>query len=290
MYQKTKLQLRTLFPILLGTAIYAFGLYYFVIPNELMEGGITGIALLLNYALGIPTSMTALILNIPLFIIGWRSFGGKAMIYTIFGTLSVILFLRLMELCIQYGWIVPFQSQQDYFLATLYAGVTLGVGLGIVLRFGATTGGTDLISRLISRKKGWSMGQVILTADILVIGASLFYIPKEKVLYTLVAAFIASKIIDFVTEGAYAARAFTIITDKAPQVAEAITREMDRGVTLFAARGAYSLTNKEVVYSVVARHEMRTLQLLVKMIDPLAFIVITDVHDVLGEGFRIKHH
>lgn len=286
MVHQTKVQLRILLPIVLGTAIYAFGLYYFVIPNELMEGGLTGIALLLNYALGIPTSMTALVLNIPLFVVGWRAFGRKAIMYTIFGTLSLILFLRVMEVSIHKGWIVPFQTKEDYFLATLYAGVTLGLGLGIVLRFGATTGGTDIIARLISKKKGWSMGQVILSIDVIVIGASLFYISKEKVLYTLVAVFIASKIIDFITEGAYAARAFTIITDKAPEVAEAITREMDRGVTLFAARGAYSKTNKEVVYSVVARHEMRTLQSLVKSIDPLAFIIITDVHDVLGEGFR----
>ncbi|MFK7695721.1 YitT family protein [Paenibacillus sp. HJGM_3] len=289
MYQKTKVQLRTLFPILFGTAVYAFGLYYFVIPNELMEGGLTGIALLLNYALSIPTSISALVLNIPLFFVGWRAFGGRAMIYTIIGTLSLIVFLRLMEIAIHRGWIVPFQSQQDYFLATLYAGVTLGAGLGIVLRFGATTGGTDIVARLVSKRQGWSMGQVILLIDAIVIGSSLLYIPKEKVLYTLVAVFIASKVIDFVTEGAYASRAFTIITDKAPQVAEAITREMDRGVTLFAARGAYSQQEKQVVYSVVARHEMRTLQTLVKMIDPLAFIVITDVHDVLGEGFRIDH-
>lgn len=289
MYQKTKVQLRTLFPILFGTAVYAFGLYYFVIPNELMEGGLTGIALLLNYALSIPTSISALVLNIPLFFVGWRAFGGRAMIYTIIGTLSLIVFLRLMEIAIHRGWIVPFQSQQDYFLATLYAGVTLGAGLGIVLRFGATTGGTDIVARLVSKRQGWSMGQVILLLDAIVIGSSLLYIPKEKVLYTLVAVFIASKVIDFVTEGAYASRAFTIITDKAPQVAEAITREMDRGVTLFAARGAYSQQEKQVVYSVVARHEMRTLQTLVKMIDPLAFIVITDVHDVLGEGFRIDH-
>jgi uncharacterized membrane-anchored protein YitT (DUF2179 family) len=209
------------------------------------------------------------------------------MIYTIIGTLSLILFLWLLEMAVAQHWLVPFESEQDYFLATLYAGVSLGTGLGLVLRFGATTGGTDIIVRLISMKKGWSMGQVVLMIDVAVIGLSLLYIPKEKVLYTLVAVFIASKIIDFITEGAYAAKAFTIITDHAPLVAEAITKQLDRGVTLFAARGAYSQTNKEVVYSVVARHEMRALQSLVKAIDPLAFIIITDVHDVLGEGFRV---
>ncbi|WP_127588584.1 YitT family protein [Paenibacillus koleovorans] len=286
MVHHAKLQLRKLLPIFLGTAIYAFGLYYFVIPNELMEGGVTGIALLLNYAFQLPTSITTLVLNIPLFIIGWRSFGGRSMLYTIIGTLSLSLFLRLMEVAIARGWIVPFQSTQDYFLATLYAGVTLGAGLGIVFRYGATTGGTDIIARLLARKNRWSIGQVILTVDVLVIGASLLYLPKEKVLYTLVAVFIASRIIDFITEGAYAARAFTIITDRPAEIASTITRVMDRGVTLFPARGAYSNTSKEVVYCVVSRSELHTLQQIVKSIDPLAFIVITDVHDVLGEGFR----
>ncbi|MEF3308212.1 YitT family protein [Paenibacillus sp. GYB004] len=278
--------LRSWLPITLGTAIYAFGLHYFIIPNELMEGGLTGIALLFNYSLDFPVSVTTLVLNAPLFFLGWKTIGKTAMIHTVFGTLMLAFFLRLMEIAIHRNWVVPFQADNDFFLATLYAGVTLGSGLGIVFRFGGTTGGTDIVARLLNKTKGWSMGQIILVIDVLVIGSSLLYIPKEKVLYTLVAVFVASKTIDFITEGSYAAIAFTIMSDKGEELAQVITREMDRGVTLFLAKGAYSQADKKVVYSVVSRQETRKLRMIVKEVDPRAFIIMSDVHDVLGEGFR----
>lgn len=280
--------IQTWVPIACGTAVYAFGLHYFVIPNELMEGGLTGIALLLQYAFGLPVSVTTLVLNIPLFALGWKTMGKTAMMYTIWGVLTLSLFLRLMEIAIGRGYIVPFRSQQDFFLATLYAGLTIGIGLGIVFRFGGTTGGTDIVASLLSKSKNWSIGQVILSVDVLVIGSSLLYIPKEKVLYTLVAVFVASRTIDFINEGAYSAKAFTIVSDLAEEMAQVITREMDRGVTLFPAKGAYSQASKNVVYSVVARQEMRQLKAIVKRIDPQAFLIISDVHDVLGEGFRAR--
>ncbi|BBH20965.1 membrane protein [Paenibacillus baekrokdamisoli] len=278
--------LRTLPLVMFGTAVYAFGLHYFIIPNQLMEGGVTGIAILLNYALGWPLSISTLVLNIPLFIVGWRILGRSQIGYSIFGTVSLSVFLALMEKLIHLGWIVPFRTSNDYILAALYAGVTLGFGLGIVFRFGGTTGGADIVARIASKMKGWSMGQVILTLDVIIIGVSLIYIPKEKVLYTLVAVFIASKMIDFIQEGAYAAKAFSIFTENGERLATLITQEMERGVTLFPARGAYSGKQKEVVYCVVSRQEIRRMKTIIRSIDPLAFIVITDVHDVLGEGFK----
>lgn len=279
---------RSYLPIMIGTAIYAFGLHYFIIPNLLMEGGITGIALLLNYSLSLPPSITTLVLNIPLFILGWHVFGKSTMASTILGTVSLSLFLWLMELAIEFQWLTPFYTQDDYLLVALYAGVTLGAGLGIVFRYGGTTGGSDIIARIVQKKWGWSMGQFILVMDVVVIASSLFYIPKEKVLYTLVTVFIASRMIDFIQEGAYAAKAFTIITNHSEAVAASISREMDRGVTLFPAKGAYSQESKQVVYCVVYRHEMRRMKALVRDIDPRAFLVISDVHDVLGEGFRLE--
>ncbi|WP_409346631.1 YitT family protein [Paenibacillus sp. MBLB4367] len=281
-----KLLLKQILPIIVGTAIYAFGLHYFVISNELMEGGVTGVALLLNYSLDLPPSYTTLLLNVPLFLIGWKALGKGPMAYSIFGTVSVSFFLWVMEIMIHRGWIQPFTTQQDYFLATLYAGVTLGTGLGIVFRYGGTTGGSDIIARLANKWKGWSMGQVILALDAIIIGVSILYIPREKILYTMVAVFIASKMIDFITEGAYAAKAFTVVSDRSGEIAKLITKEMDRGVTLLQAKGAYSQSSKEVIYCVVARSELRQLQTLIKSVDPRAFIIISDVHDVLGEGFK----
>lgn len=280
--------MKTAVPIMIGTAVYAFGLLYFIIPNHLMEGGVTGITVLLKYAFGFSPSITTLLLNIPLFILGWRMLGAKQMFFTGIGIASLTLFLWLFEHLIKYGWIQPFQTEHDYILASLYAGVTLGGGLGIVFRFGGTTGGSDIIARIFNRKFGWSMGQVILIVDVIIIGISLFFIPIEKILYTFVAVYIASKVIDFIQEGAYAARAFTIVSDHAEEIAELITREMDRGVTLIPAIGAFSKQGKHVVYCVVSRQEIRRLSDLVRGVDPTAFMVINDVHDVLGEGFRTE--
>lgn len=273
-------------PITLGTAIYAFGLIYFVIPNQLMEGGVTGITLLLNYALQISPSFSTLLINIPLFLIGWRSLGKTQMVFSIYGVLSLTFFLWLFERAVELAWIVPFQTEHDFILATLYAGITLGTGLGIVFRFGGTTGGVDILARMANRKYNISMGQFILLLDIFIIGAALLYIPKEKILYTLVAVFIASKIIDFIQEGAYAAKAFTIISASPDQIAAQITTELKRGVTLIPAVGYYTKTSSHMVYCVVSRAEIRQLRNLVKSIDPRAFIVVSDVHDVLGEGFK----
>lgn len=270
----------------LGTALYAFGLQYFILPNMLMEGGVTGISVLLHYAADIPVSISTLAINLPLFILGWRQLGRDAMVLTIGGTVLLSFFLWVMEQGVAQGWFVPFTTERDFILVVLYAGLTLGAGLGLVFRAGGTTGGVDILARILHRAKGWSMGQIILALDVLILGASLIFIPKEKVLYTLVSVFIASKIIDFIQEGAYAAKAFTIICDAPEQLAAVITRELERGVTLMPAIGAYSKANKTVVYCVVSRFEIRKLKSLVRLHDKRAFIVINDVHDVLGEGFR----
>lgn len=279
-------QLRIIVPIFIGTAIYAFGLHYFLLPNQLMEGGVTGIAVLLNYAINWPLSLSTLLLNIPLFFVGWKMLGIRQMAYTIFGVLSLSGCLAVFEWLIDRGYLTPFQGTQDFMLAALYAGVSLGIGLGIVFRFGGTTGGVDIIARIVSKSKGMSMGQIILAFDVIIIGVSLIYIPIHKVLYTLVAVFIASKLIDFIQDGAYSAKAFSIITEHGDQIAERIGQELERGVTLMPAKGAFSGKNKEIVYCVVQRAEIRHLKSIVRKVDPRAFIVISEVHDVLGEGFK----
>jgi uncharacterized membrane-anchored protein YitT (DUF2179 family) len=283
---QTKESVRTWLMLTAGAALYAFGLEYFILPNRLMEGGVTGIAVLLHYSLGLPTGPTTLLINLPLFLIGWRQLGRSAMIYTIGGTVLLSFFLWVWERAIAAGWITPFATEHDHFLVVLYAGVTLGAGLGLVFRSGGTTGGADIVARIVHRWRGFSMGQVILVMDFVIIGSSLFFISKEKVLYTLVSVFIASKVIDFVQEGAYAAKAFTVVCQSPEALAKKIARELDRGVTLLPAIGGYSGEPRMMLYCVVSRFEIRKLKSLVRQHDRQAFIVINDVHDVLGEGFR----
>jgi len=275
-----------LLPILLGTALYAFGIHYFVVPNELMEGGVTGISILLNYAAGFPISVTTLALNVPLFLLGWRALGRKGMLWTGVGTASLTLFLYVVERLIERGWLTPFRTEDDLFLAALYAGVTLGGGLGIVFRYGGTTGGVDILARLVNRSRGWSIGQFFLLFDAVVIGASLFFISMERVLYTLVVVFVAAKVIDLIQQGEYAARAFTVISEHTGEIAKRIMEELEHGVTLIPAKGAFTGQSKEMLYCVVYRHETRRLERLVRRADPRAFIIVSEVQDVLGEGFK----
>ncbi|WP_128894417.1 YitT family protein [Longirhabdus pacifica] len=278
---------KQLIPIMIGTAIYAAAIHLLVIPNELMEGGVTGISLLINYALDIPPSYTTLLINIPLFYVGWRFIGKASMGLTIFGTLSLSFFLWVIEFLMSKGLIMP-PELDDVLLVTLYAGVATGVGLGLVFRFGGTTGGADIIARLGNKTRGWSMGQVLLTIDALVLTTSAFYIHYEKIFYTLILVFVAARIIDFIQEGEHRAKAFTIISEQAPMIAERIQSETERGVTIFSAKGGYKLQPKDVVYCVVYRQEVRKVKLLVKQLDPKAFLIINDVHDVLGEGFKTE--
>lgn len=278
--------LRIYIPVAAGTFIYAFGLHYFVLPNRLMEGGVTGIGILLYYIFDLPLSVTTVLVNIPLFIAGWRLLGGKSMTMTLYGTACLTLFLWMMEQASAAGRLIPFSSERDLILAALYAGVTLGAGLGIVFRCGATTGGVDIAARILSRFYGWSMGQIILVIDAVVIGSSLFFVPIERILYTLVVVFIAARLIDFLQEGAYAGKAFMIVTERGQAIASAVAGQLDRSVTIIPASGGYSGTAKDVVYCIVGRTEANKLKRLVRDIDPRAFFAISDAHDVIGEGFR----
>lgn len=269
--------------IIIGAAIYAFGLNYFNIANQLVEGGFTGITLLLSYLFGYSPALTNLVLNIPIILIGWKVLGRKSFIYTIIGTLSVSLFL----------WV--FQNYHlylgdDLLLAALYAGVSAGIGLGIVFRFGGTTGGVDIIARFCFKYFGWSMGRTMFAFDVLVIAISLIYLDHKLAMYTIIAVFVGARVIDFMQEGAYAAKAAIIVSDSAQAIAGKILKEMDRGATLLKGSGGYTGSNKEVLYCVVSRNELMRLKNLVKQIDPYAFIAVNDVHDVLGEGFTHDEH
>lgn len=273
-----KRHIKNLFFIAIGAFIFSFGLNYFIIANQLAEGGFTGIALLLNYILGWSPSLVILILNIPVFIIGWIKLGKNMMIYTIFGILFVSLFLWLTS---------GFHSTlDDLLLVALYAGVTIGLGLGIIFRFGGTSGGIDIIARLVQKYFGISMGRTMFTFDATVITISAYFLGLEKAMYTLIAVFLGARVIDLVQEGAYAAKAATIISDHAPEISAKIMNEMGRGATLLKGRGGYTGSDKEVLYCVINRTELTRLKNLIYSVDKKAFVVVSNVHDVLGEGFE----
>jgi uncharacterized membrane-anchored protein YitT (DUF2179 family) len=280
------LKLKNIFFILLGSAIFSFGIVHFNMQNNLAEGGFTGITLLLYFLFNLDPSYTNLLLNIPLFIVGWRLLGRNVFYYTLIGTLAVSVFLWIFQ---RYQINMPLKD--DLTLAALFAGVFIGVGLGIIFRFGGTTGGVDIIARLVHKYIGWSMGKTMFLFDVVVITLSLiFYLTYQEAMYTLVAVFVGARVIDFMQEGAYSARGAIIISEKNQEIADKIMTEMERGVTVLKGHGSYSKQEKEVLYCVVGRNEIVLLKRVITSVDPHAFVSVTMVHDVLGEGFTLDEN
>nr|WP_106784710.1 YitT family protein [Lysinibacillus timonensis] len=270
--------------ILIGAALYSFGFVHFNMQNGLGEGGFSGITLILYFTLKWDPALLNLILNIPMFILGWKLLGRKQFFYTLIGTFAVSVFLKIFQ-------IYEFQMnlQNDLLLASLFAGVFVGVGLGIIFRFGGTTGGVDIIARLVNKYVGWSMGKTMFTFDAFVLVASLLtFLDARSMMYTLVAVYLGARVIDMVQEGAYAAKAVMIISNKSSEIAEYVTQEMERGLTVFHGYGHFTKHSKDVLYCVVGRNEVVRLKSMVRKIDSNAFVTITDVRDVTGEGFRIE--
>lgn len=277
------IKLKNIFFILLGSAIFSFGFVNFNIQNQLGEGGFSGITLILLFVFNLDPALMNLVLNIPMFVIGWRLLGRKVFVYTIIGTVSVSIFIKIFMV-----YEINMHIQDDLFLAALFAGVFVGVGLGIIFRYGGTTGGVDIIARLAHKYVGWSMGKTMFMFDAVVILLSwLTFLDHRSMMYTLVAVFISARVIDFVQEGAYAARGAFIISEFQNEIADRISSEMDRGVTVLRGFGHFTKTDREILYCVVGRNEIVRLKNVIVSIDPHAFVSVTEVHDVMGEGFTL---
>lgn len=275
-----KHHIRNISVIIIGTGIMAFGVNYFNIANRLSEGGVTGITILLKYMFDWDPGITNFVINIPLLMIGWKVLGRNTLFYTIVGTIAVSIFLSLFE---------PFRHpMEDTLLAALYAGITVGIGLGLVFWAGGTTGGVDIIARLGQKYKGWSIGRTMFAFDVVVITFSLFYLNLELAMYTLVAVFVSSRVVDFVQEGSYSGKAVFVISDLNREISGKITKEMGRGTTLLQAQGGYTDLNREVLYCVIGRNQLVRVKNLVHQMDPHAFLIVNDVHEVFGEGFTFE--
>ncbi|WP_089750061.1 YitT family protein [Halobacillus alkaliphilus] len=280
------LRLKNILFILIGSAIFSFGLVHFNIQNELGEGGFTGITLLLLYLFNWDPALMNIILNIPVLIIGWRILGRNTFLYSLIGILAVSLFIRVSQI-----YMIEFNLSSDLTLASLFAGVFIGVGLGIIFRYGGTTGGVDIIARLINKYLGWSMGRAMFVFDAIVIFVSIItYLNPIKGMYTLVAVFIGAKVIDFIQEGAYAARGTTIISGRSDEISRKVMQEMDRGITILEGRGSFSGEKRDVLYCVIGKNEIVRLKTIIDHIDPHAFVAVSHVHDVMGEGFTLDEN
>ncbi|GGA25784.1 YitT family protein [Psychrobacillus lasiicapitis] len=277
------LKLKNIIMIVIGSAIYSYGFVHFNMQNELGEGGFAGITLILFFVFKWDVALMNLLLNIPMFILGWKLLGRKVFMYTIIGTVAVSIFLKIFQI-----YEVQIGLQDDMFLVSLFAGVFVGVGLGIIFRFGGTTGGVDILARLGQKYLGWSMGKTMFMFDAIVILLSwLTFLDIRSVMYTLVAVFVGARVIDFVQEGGYAARGAFIISEHQDAIANRITNEMDRGVTVLKGYGHYTKKEREILYCVIAKNEIVRLKSIITAVDPHAFVSVTETNDVMGEGFTL---
>ena len=273
-----------IFTILLGSAIYAFGLTYFVVPHHLFEGGATGITLITFYLFKIPVSLMNLLINIPLFILAWKIFGAKSLYSSLLGTLALSAWLAFFER-------IPLHIdlQGDLLITALIAGILLGIGLGIIFNAGGTTGGTDILARILNKYTHISMGKLLFILDFCILMLILLIFKDLRLVsYTLLFDFIVSRVIDLIGEGGYAGKGFMIITKRPDHLAKAINDDLGRGVTFISGQGYYSKENLKIIYCIVGRNEIVKMKEMIHRIDPQAFITITEAHEILGEGFTFE--
>lgn len=266
-----------------GSLAISLALDIFLVPNRIAAGGVSGLAIIMFHLARIPVGWVLLALNIPLFLLSFRELGGKTFVRSLYGAVITSVFVELLE-----AW-VPVMTQ-DVLLAAIYGGIVSGIGMGVVLRAGGTTGGTDLVARLLHKYLPVTVGQGLLAADFVVISLAGIFFNAELALYALLALLITSKTIDLVQEGISFARAAYIISDCHEEIAQAVFRDLGRGVTALEGRGMYTGESRPVLVCVVGKTEESRLKELIYEVDKKAFVFITDAHEVLGEGFKDYRH
>lgn len=267
----------------LGSFIYSSAVSMFVSPNEISPGGITGIATAFNYLFALPSGITLFILNIPILILGFIKFGGSFIIKTSVVTVILSFSLTVTDL------LLP-SFKIDKILASVFGGILMGLGLSLIMLRGATSGGIDILAKLINRRwRHFTVGKIILLMDAFVIGiAALAYKNIESALYSVIALYASSQIMDTVLYGADKGKLIYIITKYPTEICRDITGELHRGVTVLSAKGGYTGNENALLLCTVRRHEVSSVYAIIDKTDPSSFIVVSDVGEILGEGFRKK--
>ena len=263
--------------IVIGCVIGAAAYPTFLDPGKIAPGGLTGVAMILKHLWGWDIGITSLILNIPLFIIGYRAMGKVFAFRSLVATILFSLAIDLMPLK---------EIPVEPILGTLYGGILLGIGLGFILRGGATTGGTDMCARMVHKYLPFmSVGMFLFLIDCVVVVAAWIFIGSSEALYALICIFVSGKAVDMVMLGLSSNKACFVITSEWETVSRRLMTEMDRGVTQLSARGAYSGIERPVVLCVLPPQEVSRLKEIVRQEDEKAFMFITEAHEALGEGF-----
>ena len=268
--------------IMLGSFIQALAMRLFLIPGLMVSGGISGAAQIVAYFIDFPIGVMVLIGNAPLLILGWRYLGGRR--FALRTAAAVVLFSLFTDIPV---FFMPRNGlTTDMVLNALYGGVLLGVGLGLVYRGGGTSGGSDILGRILNHYRGFSISQAYLITDGIVVLGSGFAFGWDRALYGLCVIYISGLAAEMVSEGSNYYRTVFIISSKPDEITERVLTLLERGVTLLPGKGAYTGKDRTLLYCVLSRSEINVLKTIVREIDPLAFMVIGQANEALGEGFR----
>jgi len=276
--------------ITLGTLIQAASLWIFFVPANLASGGVSGVAQLINHFTNWPIGLMVLVGNIPLFALGWRFLGGRR--FALRTAVAIITYSFFTDMLVKipafsyYTNILINDLKGDIFLNSLYGAIISGIGYGLVYRARGTSGGSDILARILNYWRGISMTQSYLIVDTAVILGAGFVFGWKAALYAMITLYVSGLVSETVLEGGETVRAAMIITSKPEAVSARVIEDLVRGVTYLEGRGGYTGASRPVLYCVVSRAEVATLKSLVNEIDPEAFMVIGVVHEALGEGFR----
>ena len=267
--------LRNMFFLTLGPFIAAFALDVFLVPKNIIDGGIVGISIILSYLTKLNLGLLIFVINIPFFLLAFSKIGKKFVIQTFYAIGMLSLFLNMFSM-------YNHPTSHDLLLSTVFGGIVLGTGVGLVLKNEGSLDGTEIMSLVLSKKFGFSVGEWIMTFNVFIYGASGLVFGWNRAMYAVLTYFIAFRVIDIVLEGLNSAKSIRVISDKAHEIGDELLEKLDLGVTYIKGVGAYSGAEKTIIYCVVSRLEMARMKEIIKNIDPSAFISVVDVHEAYG--------
>lgn len=267
--------------ILIGAIIAATGLEIFLVPNSVIDGGITGISIMLSHITHLPLGVFIFVLNLPFFFIGRKQIGKTFAISTLFGILVLSIFTSLFTP-------VP-AFTENIFLATVFGGILIGAGAGIVMRYGGAMDGTEILAILFSKKLPFSVGEIIMFMNVFILGVAGFVFSWDRSMYSIIAYIIATKTIDTVVKGFDDSKSIIIISDKHKEVGEAILDRLGRGVTYLSGEGAYTEDKKKVIFCIINRLEESKLNTILEEVDRNAFLAVGDIAEVRGGNFKKRN-
>lgn len=268
----------SLIMITIGSVIAAASLELILIPNLMIDGGINGISIIINKLIGGSLGLTVFLFNLPFLFLGYSLIGKKYLIKAGYG---MILFSILLEV---FGRLTPLID--DTLLATVYGGIALGIGVGLIIKAGGSLDGTETVAILVSRKQSLSVGQVVFIFNIFIYGSAIFVFGAERALYSLLTYFVSFKVIDFVSDGLNSAKAIFIITDNDKELSKQIHKRLGRTVTTISGEGFISKDNKKVLYTVVTRFEISVIKDILDETNTSSFVTVMDVSEIIGSHIK----